>query len=309
MKISSLYKNIKLYKVFIYLSLIFLLIVLIKADYLKIPVIYRIWPLIISLVLLVLGHFSNALYWKKMLKRRNFVVSYWDCLISGGISVFGKYIPGKIWSIVGRAVYISEKYDYSLTTLSFLSVYAQIIGLWTGLTLGGIGLMIISIGSVWLFFVLISWIGLTIVIFSPLVKKISEYLIKKIFKKEVTIPLLSPKDTLSLLLYFFIPWIIWSVSFLLLVYSLTEKSVDLSIGLGFPLAATFGIMAVFAPGGLGIREGILMGYLKLAGFTIIKATTISVTSRLWFLTGDMIIFIFSVLLNKRCQITWRFKKS
>ena len=77
----------------------------------------------------------------------------------------------------------------------------------------------------------------------------------------------------------------------MLAASLTETDIAWSVGLGFPLAATLGIMAVIAPGGLGAREGVLVGYLMLAGVPLAEATTISLASRLWFLVGEAFIFI------------------
>jgi uncharacterized membrane protein YbhN (UPF0104 family) len=62
-------------------------------------------------------------------------------------------------------------------------------------------------------------------------------------------------------------------------------------GLAFPLAATLGIIAVIAPGGLGAREGVLVAYLVLAGQSVADATTVAVAARLWFLAGELALFV------------------
>jgi len=57
-------------------------------------------------------------------------------------------------------------------------------------------------------------------------------------------------------------------------------------------------MALIAPGGLGAREGVMIGYLIFAGIPAIEATTIAVVSRLWFLLGEIFIFILGWSLHK-----------
>jgi uncharacterized membrane protein YbhN (UPF0104 family) len=65
---------------------------------------------------------------------------------------------------------------------------------------------------------------------------------------------------------------------------------DPAVGAGFPLAASLGVLALVAPGGLGVREGVIVAYLGLAGIPAMEATTISIASRLWFLGGELIFF-------------------
>ena len=81
--------------------------------------------------------------------------------------------------------------------------------------------------------------------------------------------------------------------------SFFDQKIPFSVGLGFPFAGILGILAFFAPGGLGVREGILVGYLKLAGFATADAVTVSVASRLWVLIGEAFIFLVGFVLDKR----------
>jgi uncharacterized membrane protein YbhN (UPF0104 family) len=59
-----------------------------------------------------------------------------------------------------------------------------------------------------------------------------------------------------------------------------------------------GVVVVISPGGLGIREGVLIFFLKIIGFTPDLAVTISITSRLWFVIGEGYIFILAFILNR-----------
>jgi uncharacterized membrane protein YbhN (UPF0104 family) len=280
------------YKYFVYLSLLFLAVALYYADYLKVPKLISFPAILASLVFLFLGFISGAVAWKKILEKSHYHVDLSECLAGTGLSIFGKYIPGKIWLIVGRAAYIAEKSDYSLGRLSTISLNAQFIDLWIGLFFGMIGLLLLGRFHIWSWLVLFVLLGLTAVIFSKLVYSAADRLVKILLKKDVKITNLTIKSTVSVMPWFSVTWVFWSIGFYILVVSLTAIDVPWSCGFGFPLASTLGIMTLVTPGGLGTREGVMVGYLTLAGIPVTEATTMAVASRLWFLAGE--VFIFSV---------------
>ena len=142
---------------------------------------------------------------------------------------------------------------------------------------------------------------LTVVIFSPLVHAKAEQAMRRLLHKDVTIPRLTFRSTLSVMPWFVGYWVVWSCGFYFFVDSLTATFVPWSVGFGFPLAGTLGIMTFISPGGLGTREAVMAGYLTLAGIPLVEATTVAVASRLWFLTGEVFIFISGWIVHKRFQ--------
>ena len=296
MQIKTLMKH--WYKYFVYLSLLFLAVALYYADYLKVPKLISFPAILASLVFLFLGFISGAVAWKKILEKSHYHVDLSECLAGTGLSIFGKYIPGKIWLIVGRAAYIAEKSDYSLGRLSTISLNAQFIDLWIGLFFGMIGLLLLGRFHLWGWLVLFVLLGLTAVIFSKLVYSAADRLVKILLKKDVKITNLTIKSTVSVMPWFTMTWVFWSIGFYILVVSLTANDVPWSVGLGFPLAGTLGVMALITPGGLGAREGVMVAYLTFAGIPVTEATTIAVASRLWFLLGEIFIFILGWALHK-----------
>jgi len=48
---------------------------------------------------------------------------------------------------------------------------------------------------------------------------------------------------------------------------------------------------------LGLREGIIIGYLILAGLDTETATTISFLNRFWFICGELFIFLLATLVR------------
>jgi uncharacterized membrane protein YbhN (UPF0104 family) len=274
-----------------YASLLFLLVALIRADYLVIPVIHDYLQLSLSLLLLFLGFLLNSISWGQMVRQADFPVPIKDGIISHGLSIFAKYIPGKVWIIMGRAEYVAKKHQLSRKDMASLSLDAQLLALWAALMLGTLGMIWIDSINLYGLSVLLLFIVLNLFIFTPLLHRITGKLLTRLLKREIRFPRLSFTRLLRIIFWYGLNWGIWCLSFYFLAGSLVEGPIPFNIAFAFGLAGSIGIMAVFAPGGLGVREGILTGYLTLAGLELPVATTIAVTSRLWFLSGELFIFL------------------
>ncbi len=274
----------------IYISLVFLILALIKADYLKIPVIHSRLLLLASFSLLFVGFIVNTISQYKFLAHSNYFIRGRHALAMVGLNIFGKYIPGKMWVVVGSAVYVAEKSGYSLVDLSVLFVQAQIIGIWCGLILGIAGLLIGNSLHYVSWMVCFILVVLSAVLFSQIAHDAVERLINRFKTTPIKLPRLTIRSMLILLPWFLGSWLSWGIGFYLLTASLTQNAVPLSIIFCFPLAGTLGILFLLAPGGIGIREGIMVGYLSQFNIHLADAVTISAASRLWFLIGEIFIF-------------------
>lgn len=281
-----------------YASLVFLVVALIRADYLVIPHIYHPGKLVLSLLLLFLGFILNATSWAKVLKQGGIQASVSDGISSAGLSVFAKYIPGKIWVIMGRAEFLSKRYGLSRKDLGSLSFDAQFVALWAALLLGTIGMVSVKSVDFYGLSILLLFIFLSLVIFTSLFHRFIEMALFWITKKEISFPRLSFQKTLKIISWYLLNWGTWCVSFFFLASSLANTELPFNIAFAFGLAGSIGILAVFAPGGLGVREGILTGFLTMAGLDLPLATTIAITSRLWFLMGELFVFTAALILEK-----------
>ena len=287
------------FKFLLYVSLVFLAIALYNADYLKIPRIFSVFALTLSFVFLFAGFIFNAISWNQVLRVSKYPIRLGECVAGFGLSIFGKYIPGKIWMIVGRAAYITEENRYPLGTLSAISLHTQLIAIWFGLIYGLSGLYMLGGPYLWSWLLLALWLVLTVVIFSNFVHAKAEQGIRLILRKDITLPKLTVKSTFSVMPAFIAYWAFWSIGYYLLVTSLIEIKVPWSVGLGFPLAGTLGIITFISPGGLGTREAVMVGYLALAGLPVVDATTVAVASRLWFIVGEVFIFIIGWITHRQ----------
>lgn len=294
------------FNLFLYISLAFLVWALYRANFLTIPTIRSVSWLLLSLVALWVGFVLTSVVWLQFFRANGFPVRFVDCLSATGLSVFGKYIPGKIWILLGVAGFIAQKYGYPLKRLTLMTLSWQLSQLWTGLIVGTIGLFLIDGLHLWGGLISLLLIGLTLAIFSQKANQVAASLARVILRQSISIPILDFWATLRLMPVFFLSWLLWSFGFYAMIRSLFAFNVPLATGCGFALSATLGIMAIVAPGGLGVREGLLVAFLVQAGLSLEQSTTISVTSRLWFFLGEL--FIFGVGLISHFLTTRHLKK-
>jgi uncharacterized membrane protein YbhN (UPF0104 family) len=292
-------KKVNWFKILLYLSLGFLAFGLYRADYLVIPTIYSYSKLSFSFILLFAGFISMCHNWQVVLENDKLAtISFKDSIVSNGLSVFAKYIPGKLMVVLGRAIYVSQKYNVSIKTLSIASLKTQMITLWVGLLLGYLVALEIDLSLKILLPGLVFLIAFSVILFSKKLKTLIQKTIERIFKKSVDYPVLNVSRAIKVLPSFLLNWLLWCSAFYLLTISLVTYPIPYSSGFSFALAGTLAIIAIISPGGLGVREGLLL--FCLLGFGINKqdAITISVASRLWFLIGEFFIFFTSLILSK-----------
>lgn len=283
----------------LYLSLCFLALALYRADYLFLPSIVSYKNILISILLLFCSFIIEAHAWKKNLNVMGFSVKFNEALISMGLFVFGKYIPGKIWGVAGRSAYLAVKNNYSKKNIAFVAVINQMLSMWVGLWLGLFGLFFVKHLEVYRNISLLLLFFLTAVLFTTIPVKIVTGFYRFIFKKNIQIQYISINQIFIVLPWYLFRWLILSFAFYFFVMGLTYTNVPFYTAFGFALAGNLALAVVFLPGGLVVREGVLLGFLTLCEFSIEIATTISITSRLWFLLGEIFIFGYALGLEKK----------
>jgi hypothetical protein len=290
------------FNILIYLSLIFLVVYLFKYNYINLKGIrFNFCYLGLSCILLWMGFVASTLAWHKCLAIHSMPARRLSAIASHGLSVFAKFIPGKVWVVLGRAAKISSD-GVSLKTASYASLKEQLVYVWIGLALG-IVLLITKNGSIeLLLLVALLFIGLTVFNLSDWFRKLVALVNKKVTKREFNIPKISAKEFLSLSGSIAIYWGLWSIGFWLFTKSIVAD-IPVAVALVFPLSVTLGLLAVIVPGGLGVREGFVVLGLSLFDVPVDIATTVSVAARLWFLSGEIFIFLLGLSINiskKRC---------
>ena len=156
-----------LFRGFVYASLAFLAVYLQRQGLLTLPVVQSVPLLTISFVLLAAGIFTQTLAWRQVLRRAGYPTRISACVASMGLTAFSKYVPGKIWIVVGRSAYLAQRLGRPLGDLTAFSVTDQILAVWAGLALGAVGALLV--GGVRAFggLLLLSWVVVSILVFVP----------------------------------------------------------------------------------------------------------------------------------------------
>lgn len=289
----------KIFTVFFYISILFLVAYLYKLDYFVFPKIDSFFYFFLSLVCLFIGFIGLALNWKTSLNIIEIPITLKTAIVSTGLSTFMKYIPGKVMIILGRAMYVSNKTGANIGMTSSISFFNQLIALWVGVVIGTIVLINatpnVALNKIIAFF--FSLLTL-LILFQKQVFQLVKH-IGLILKKRINLPVIDTKDVFIILPSFLMQWVFWGLGFFFLIKSVyLAEPISYKLIFAFPLTMTLGMAALFAPGGLGVREGFIVGCLTIYNIPIEIATGIAVLSRAWFLIGEMFLFITSVVLKR-----------
>jgi glycosyltransferase 2 family protein len=215
--------------------------------------------------------FLASFIWIRMLYRLNPEVRpSWDLLAVYAKSWMGRYIPGKVAWIAGKIHFASSRGipASQLGITSFLEAGVQmatqlIISLAIVLADGHFsnlpeGIRIIT---------LLAIIGLVIALLPPVFNAATGLLVrlaKKQVENNLKITFTAVGEMTGL---YSLGFILLGVSYF---FSLKSFMPDLSPGLfafttaGISIAGTMGVLALFAPSGLGVREGFIVLFLSMA---------------------------------------------
>jgi len=280
-------------------SILFVIFYLFKIDFLTIPVdeLER-WPIVFSLLLLFLGFLLAVWNWKYLLRLNGYNLGLSQCIYSVGMSVFAKYIPGKIWSSLGRASLVAQ-YGIPLQHAVLVSIHLQILFISSGLILGFVGLALSGKYGLANLSMYVMVVILSIFVILPKFRRLLYRIIGKLFKKDIEPIGLGICPLLKIMFLLFLQWGFWSLGFYFLSRALVQNEMPvLSISFAFPLSVCLGILSVISPGGIGVREGVLVGALGIMGLSLSDSTNISLVSRIWFLIGEVCIFLKAVIVKK-----------
>jgi uncharacterized membrane protein YbhN (UPF0104 family) len=198
--------------------------------------------------------------------------------------------------IIGKAMYIVKRYDLNVTTVSMLSAQNQVLALWSGFFVGSFLLFDIKDENT-IYWSIIVFTVLTLILWSITKGENISAFIEMRFGKAITIPTIKWAEILKLLPIYLFYW-------LLLLYAFKFMAESIGITLStytssvFVLSAVIGIVAIIAPGGLGVREGIMITILISLGFKNNEVISLSAFSRVWFLIGEVLTFMFCLAVNR-----------
>lgn len=236
----------------------------------------------------ILFYFLRGFIWFCLLKERNYQLPLKQATYLWAISELKRYIPGNIWSILGRTILFSEKGVKKRDTGILLIIEAQIFIL---------SCLIISLLSIPFFLTYF----LKNLPFQPYLLGIATITIlgislayiynRSFFKKLPFLPRFHPQNTAFLILVSAIGLIFFGLGYYFTISSIITLSLQLLpqlIGL-FSLTILLGYLSFVTPAGLGVREGILticlakISNLSTSAFASLFARIILIFSELIFI--------------------------
>ncbi len=239
----------------------------------------------LSVLIFVGAYFIDVFAWRKILERLNVKVSYLKAFVVLSFANMGKYIPGKIFTVIGRvAVDTDKKREVVFSVfieMFFLSLSAFIISLFIISGMWNIDIRVLIIIAIF------SLLGV-----HPL---IINFVLKNILKRKEHEWQSGMLANIFLLLVYLLSWLLKGFSFYLMVKSFVYTDNIWYIISVFPLSWMIGFFAIIVPGGIGVREGIM----SVALSRILEESLsigISLFSRLWIMIIEILSLIISFVI-------------
>lgn len=234
---------------------------------------------------------ATVLTWQKVLsftthKTVNFLEGLSQILLVN----FGKYIPGKIWGLAARGARLREL-GYRLEEISSVSYLEQFLLLLSGFWLAFFAAAIVYSKPIYVLFLVLT--TLVIVLFrhgNNLAAKVARVIPKAGLLEHLFGMDIGNVRLFALTAGYMAIWLFLTLSFVMLCSSLTNIELTtfniavqlLSVTAGF-LA---GFLAIFAPGGVGVREGVGAALLTTI-VTLEEAVMLMLLFRVWVILWEL----------------------
>ena len=246
---------------------------------------FEAYPLILSTLIFAFSYFIQIWAWYLITVKLGIALSISDTLKSWFYSQLGKYLPGKVWLLLSR-FYFYESKGRSKKSVS-VALYFEMATMIGAACLIFLAVLIFH-KEKWSYY---SWrqlgwvLPLLLLGFASLhprvLQKISNWVLVR-FKREPLSFSFSYADILWILFVCIISWMVGGVGFYFFVdsvYPVTPDYIPFLTG-ALAISSTLGLIALFAPSGLGVREGALVYLLSFMVATPV-AVIISVLTRIW----------------------------
>ncbi len=242
--------------------------------------------LLASLALVAL-FFLDALGWHLILRALGADTDARSSIRTWLLSSLGRYLPGAVWGYVGRIAMSTEQGIPAATTV--LALYLETLLLCGAAISAGLPAVALAMdfplggGTVVLLAVLLA------LLMHPRLLGLMRYLPGAIGRAFAAAALPSARRMFAVYLYYVLFWAAFGGAFLAFVAALQPipEGAALPIAASMGLSFAAGLVAVFAPGGIGVRESAL--YLLLLPYMPAPACLlVAIGSRIWIMAGEAI---------------------
>ncbi|CAN0334361.1 unnamed protein product, partial [Discosporangium mesarthrocarpum] len=258
----------------------------------------------LALHLLSLALFILA--WQLLLKGHSgLAFRYPECLAHVGVTLTGKYLPGKIWGLLGRS-YLLNRRGLSHAVALHLLVVDQFLTFYSGIIVIGIaGLITVSPLAAALAALAVAALSPWLLGTYPRLAEDAE--VQSVantqeLKLQASIdtsgePALQTDKLVRVTVVYILHWIGLGLALALLFYpALASDSFwlnSLLLVIAVPAGMLSGFLALWAPGGIGVREAVMVSILSI-NTSIELAAAIAIVYRLLCIGNDLLTGLFAL---------------
>lgn len=261
---------------------------------------------LISLALFVLAVLSSGILWGQILRRLGITISNKEAMRVHTSSWLLKYVPGQAGSFINKLAWGTKNgHSKKVTSISF--IYENVFLLIASLALS-IPIIVLSFKDVSNNSSMFLPLLLGLLVLPALNKKVFYGVFNYIFKRfrNQTIDseyFFGTKDLVEFFVKFLIPRIITGIGFVFVAASFLNVTPDMYVGLGsaYILAGIVGILAIFVPSGLGVREAVIV-LLVSKYFSTETAIALSLIARLYSTIADGLLALIYVGLTGKDKL-------
>lgn len=244
---------------------------------------FNIFYMLLAFLLLWIALASHVALMKIIFAETTHVkIGFWKMFRVFNLANLGRYLPGKLWSVMGM-YYFTGEYGVSKKNTTMAVIANEITFKGAGLLLGICYLLFSESYREYLPLLIGLLIAGLVALHPAIIGRLINFGLKILKKEQLKINFGYP-TILKLFFYSILLWLIYSLAFYVLVRSITplELPNPLKFAAIMPMSWTIGYIALFAPGGFGVREGMLV---LLLGEILPPevALAIAVVQRIWFL--------------------------
>ena len=245
----------------------------------------RLPSLILATLIYAFAYFIQIWAWYLITLKLSIALPFWETLENWFYSQLGKYLPGKVWLPLGRFYFYQSKGKSKKAISVALYLETATIVIAAGF-LFLIGLFLFeevksSYSNRQILWVMILFLLACLSLHPRVLQKTINWILTR-FRKESLSLSIAYIDILLILLISILSWVVGGIGFYIFVtsvFSIASTHILFVVG-ALAFVSLLGLVAIFAPGGLGVREGVLVYLLSfvMAGSV---AVVLSVLSRLW----------------------------
>lgn len=250
-------------------------------------------PLGLSVLLVFVAYAVLIQTWRRMLAAWDGSLSWADAAYIWFVSNLGRYLPGKVWQIAAMGV-LAQRAGVSAQGAVGSSLVIALVNILAGLgviTLAGRNaLSVLQLSTADLLLSATLVVAATVLLPWYLPRVVSA--VNRVFSRSIAVPRVPFVAIIEAAIGCALAWVAYGVAFYLMTTAIAVVPASATLGdhiAVFALSYLAGYLALFAPGGIGVRE-VTMAALLTAWLSYDAGTAglIVIVSRAWLTVLEML---------------------